>query len=401
MNNSEASFVGWSNQSLSMNDLYCFVIALFPPLMIFNVPFLNIGLSTAMLLLLLPYSFFSIKFEKDNIAILVCCLLCFGYMVARTLEGSFITIVIYISVIIHLFGFHSGILDVIKIRKIVEKTSVVLTFLVLFQIIAYYIGNIKFTYLVEDLIIPDEQYMIPRFLTMNALFRPSATFLEPAHYAQYTCVGLLSTLFPYNSKDKVNIKQALWIALGCLLTRSGIGIILMSSILVSYVLFRNRYNGKNLIRIIGGLMGIVVLFSLLAQLQFVQDGLSRIFGDYTNGNAVWGRTVKYGEFIKPMAGLNQLIGFGGNSKPPNVYMTGFMEMVYNYGYLGFGLLIVYLLFCSLKQKNIFSFLMFLLYVGLMFAADVTRFVNVLFYTSFILQPSLKNSSDKYRVVCDR
>ena len=155
-------------QGVDVKDLYSSFIALLPVLMIFNVPFVNIGLSTALVLLLLPYVSFSVVYEKSKITAFVLCFLCFGYMILRTLGSSYITVVIYVSIIIHILGFFSGTLNYVQLRKTIEKTSVVLTALVLIQIAAFYVFGVKFTYLVEDFIIPDEQYMVQRFLNSDS-----------------------------------------------------------------------------------------------------------------------------------------------------------------------------------------------------------------------------------------
>ena len=239
----------------------------------------------------------------------------------------------------------------------------------------------RFTPLFKELVVTEKQYMIESFLLgKDGLFRPSAFFLEPAHYAQFATIGLASALF---NNNKPNIKKVAFICLGIVLTGSGIGLIMILALLFFYILFNKHFKGiKKIILVVVSLGLSIAIFAFLLRFSFFQEAVARIIGDYSYGNAIWGRTARFEDIIKPMQGIEAMFGNGSGARPDNVFFTGFMEIIYCYGYIGLIVLLLFLLCLLLKQNTIFGVCAIFVFIGLLFSSDIFSFIFLCFYFSF-------------------
>ena len=94
-----------------------------------------------------------------------------------------------------------------------------------------------------------------------------------------------------------------------------------------------------------------------------------------NGNVVYGCGLA---FEIPEG----YMGFGTDSLP-DVYFTGFMEQLYMYGWLGVGLLFMYLVWLCLSSRG-FARIVMILFTSLYFVAGVSGFIPVVFYIGTVL-----------------
>lgn len=365
---------------LKIRSVYTVIIALLPVIMIYNVPLVDKGMSTVLLGILTPFALrYILRIRKFSRTLPVLSL--FLYMLLRSQEDSENAIVMAVA-LIHILGIFGGSINVSVMRRTIEKTAVFASILVIIQTISYYVLHIRLQFLIRELVLSANQGALST--SSGTLYRPSAIFLEPSHFAQFATVALMSVLFPQEG-GKVNLRRALFIALGCMLTTSGMGIVLCTATFLVYLLFRAHQEKatSRIFKIIGGTAVGVIVFFVLMRFSFFYNAVRRIFGEVDGYNAIWGRTLFWDSTIGQMSGNDLAWGYG-SSMLPSKYMTGLMEVIYCYGYVGLGLL-GFTILCSgiQNRQNRMSVFLCVAYAGLMTIANLYSFISLTFWLTVI------------------
>lgn len=116
---------------------------------------------------------------------------------------------------------------------------------------------------------------------------------------------------------------------------------------------------------------------------FFSNAIQRIFGEVDGYNAIWGRTLFWNSTIGQMSGDNLIWRYGSSMLPSN-YMTGLMEVIYFYGYVGLVLLGFALLCAGIQnRKNRMSVGLCFAYEGLIVIANLFRFISLTLWLSVI------------------
>lgn len=354
-----------------------------PVLMMYKFPFTEMSCVTVFVLLFSPI--FLLKViegicRHNNIyrtlPLFLYCVWAISKCVGRPIDLIlFVVIYIYITAIVV-----SNVFDVNKARKIIENISIIASIVVMVQYVLYYtVGLSSPVVFVHAWLIEYMQNKIDS-TTMAGLFRPSAFFAEPAHFAEYTIIGLVSVLF-LSTESKLNTTKAVVITLGIFMTTSGIGIALS---LVSWVLWilKNFQKRRTLIfRILASLTVGSLAYFVLMQFNFFSKAIQRVFGEVDGYNAISGRLFWWETYFSGLSMHDWIWGLGYSALPAN-YFTGFMETVYATGIIGFILLAMTLMNCMLHTKG-FSSCLSLMYLGLLFVANITSFILMIFWLSFI------------------
>ncbi len=376
-------------QLLDFKALYSAVVGVLPVVMCFKIPIVNIGLSTALICLFVVFAVSKIKIGY-NVTLKIVITAVIVYLISRSLLAPF-NVVLLLIVYIHLIGFSNGTVDSRITRRTIELVSYVSSYIVIVQTLLYYVFGIRSTLLVEALLIDENKYYVANQVMASGMYRPSAFFLEPSHFAEYCCIGLLSILFPEKNR-KSNKMWAIVIALGCLCTTSGIGIGLCLGVFIANMIFSQRKKGARLSYIISCLVvGAVVAF-LLMRIPFVQTALQRVVGDVDGYNAIWGRTLYWDQFIGTMSPIKKFFGYGYWNRPTE-YMTGAMLLIYCYGYVGVALLLCSLIYIAKVNKNFFVYFLIGMYVALMNVANLFGFISLVFWYSLAISSSSEELSN--------
>lgn len=370
-------------QLFDFKALYSVVIGVLPVIMSFKIPIVNIGFSTALLCLFVVFAVSRIKIGY-NVTLKLVISAVIVYLIIRSLEAPF-NIVLLLITYIHLIGFSNGTVDSKVTRRTIEIVSYVSAYIVIVQTLLYYFLGIRSTLLVETFLIDANKYYVASQIKAFGLYRPSAFFLEPSHYAEYCCIGLLSILFPGKNRNP-NIGRAIIVALGCLCTTSGIGIGLCLGIFVAYAFFAERAKGTRLSYVVLYLVVGAIVAVLLMRIPFIQVALQRVFGDVDGYNAIWGRTLYWDRFIDTMSPINKIFGYGYGSRPAE-YMTGVMILIYCYGYVGVAILLSSLIYIAKVNKSFFVFFLIGMYVALMNVANLFGFISLVFWYSLVISSS--------------
>lgn len=365
-----------------IGNIYHVCIALLPVLCLVNFPIVNISLGTILLIVFVPYSLlFIFSCENYNKGLgLLFFLLFYAYMICRA-DGSLTRIILCIASFFNIWGIGCGAIKTQKLRKIIEWFAILNTVLVLLQTLSYYGLHVQIHYLSQSWVHRafHDSYALR---VSSGLYRPSALFLEPSHYAQFCCFALISVLFPAE-EEKVNLKKALVIAAGCLLTTSGMGMAMTAGIFGWYVFLKKRKQGSRLTSIIGWGFVFVIVFIILMQIPIFQTAFRRVFSEVDGYNAIRGRTGNWSDAIAPMRGATLWLGYGDSARYP-YYLNGLSDTIYKYGVMGVALEFLCFLYLMLRKVKNYVWCCCIVFICLFCFSHLTSFYTQVFYFGMIM-----------------
>lgn len=373
----------FDNPSLNfIGIVYHFSIALLPILYIYNFPIINISVGTIILLLFIPFSFYYYfkKNRKNKKISLIFFLLFYIYIIVRG-NRDIKNIIVPVAAFINLLGIVHGSLQSSYFRKIIESVAIFSFGVVFVQTLLHYRLNLNLSFVCFPLLQSTYRENYTGVVYRSVLYRPTGIFLEPAHYSEYCLFALISTLFPEDGR--VNMKRAIIIALGIVMTTSGMGI-LFSGIIFCWFLLTNpeklTMKLKSVIRY-GIILSVFLL--ILSRFSFFNNALNRVFSADDQGyNAVKGRTGHWEEAIRTLRGNALFWGYGGQ-KDFGEYLTTLPDTIYRYGLIGLFLQLLIFIYMMFKRINNYVWCSTVVFLGLFCAAHLTSTCLQLFYYTII------------------
>lgn len=361
---------------------YAVFLAVLPLIMMYHAPGLQLGIGSLLIAVGMVYAGLVVvrNFSKVQWSLVI--LLSF-YLAYVAFKSTGANILLSLAIWVHVAAISTGIINDKTLRRIVESLSVIAAFCVILQQMVHLFTGVHIPMVNTDWLITDMQdNYAPLVATgmseADAMYRPCAFFLEPAHFSQYVMFGLGSTLFQL----KPNLKKAMWISLGLFATTSGMGFVIVFAIWGWWYITSNKYQNNR--RFIGRLVLIVVAMLLAVMLLNNIPYFERIISRFTGSgdsdyNAIEGRLFFWDKIFGGLRSGDLVTGYGDNQQYQleDVYMTGFMKVLYMYGIIGFTLLSIFLLYV-LKKVHIEAKAFVLIYIGLLFLANLTGFIPMIF-----------------------
>lgn len=177
----------------------------------------------------------------------------------------------------------------------------------------------------------NEAYNSPKYtMLIGSYLRPSGFFFEPSHFSQYCSLYLCFLLFGERS---VNVKKVIFVALGIMLSGSGMGILMLIALLgASLVLQFHKRILTSFIYV--GVFTIILFY--MSKSSFVQTMLYRVFSNGTvyGGNAIEARIGNGYHIYQSLNLINKLFGCGYGHVPNNVYLNGLAYLLNTLGLFG-------------------------------------------------------------------
>lgn len=342
---------------------------------------MSISLGTVILIAYIPrsalYVITRIK-KKTRIKVYVFFVF-YVYLILRS-DGNLSRIVLCLASFIILYGDIKGLIKASKIRKIIEVFAIINVCLLLIQIVGYYILHIRIQFIPRSLIYEEYQNAYV-FRDDGGLYRPSALFLEPSHFSQYCIFALISSFFPL--QGKANLKKALVIAGGCILTTSGMGIALTFGVMAWYIILNKQNISMKILTISMSIILLGVGILILSRMTFFQTALQRVFSSVDGYNAISGRTHNWDDAIGQMKGLTYLFGYG-DSKTYEWYLTGLADTIYKYGLICVVLEAMCFFHLLRKKRDNFVWCCSVVFMILFCVAHITNFVAQVFYFGILI-----------------
>lgn len=375
-----------------VTNLFQYCVALMPLLYILNVPLLNISLGTVLMILFLPYSALYIAgwFKKKdggskNFSGLILFATFYLYICARS-GGSLSTIVMSVVALIHVGGMLCGSVQTDKLRRILVTFAMICVGLVVIQTLSYYLLDWRIQFLPRSIV--HEQFRGSYvFREASGLYRPSALFLEPSHFIQYCCFAVIAVLFP--SKGKADPVRAVVLAIGCVLTTSGMGMALICGIAVWYFaaeyLIKGRIKNYRPKQIILFALICAVGLLLMVQIPFIKLALMRVFSTVDGYNAIVGRLGlwKLKDAIGTMEPISLLFGYNHTAEY-EFYLTGLIDTVYKLGLVGLLLELSCFGWLMWRKKTNYVWSSCLAFLALFTVAHLTGVFAHIFYFGMII-----------------
>lgn len=282
--------------------------------------------------------------------------------------------------------------------RFTELIAVLMAFVVGIQVVIYYVfGNPisidrSFLFPFQDLFTEGVKYSLSMSeMVIGGLFRPSAFFLEPAHYSQFCTIGLVSSLV--RKKTLFNV-HAVIISIGIVLTTSGIGILTTGMIWCAFIYINcDKLTRKKMLRILIGTMAFLIITIGLFYLSgSFRSAISRIFkGTEGHNSAIMGR-LQNAEFIGKLNGRELLWGTGYKNMPTygplevQYYMTGIVELIYCQGIIGTSLFLMCYLQMIIKSyisKSILPLYILFAYVPYLLGSSNLVMMTLIQYIPFL------------------
>ena len=370
-----------TNPEKVLSGLYHLCVALLPVLYIINVPRLNISLGTLILLGLVPHSMIFIlkgMNRKNRIRPMIFLAL-YIYLLFRS-DGNVTRIILCCVAFVILYGLMKGAANTGRLRKIIETFALINVILLLAQVVSYYILNYRIQYIPRDLIYEEYQNAYV-FRDSAGLYRPSALFLEPAHFSQYCIFALISVLFP--EQGKADLRKAFAIGLGCILTTSGMGIVLTFGVFGWYMVLNRQSIDKKFFNMLKLLPVLAIALLILWNTAFFQTAIQRIFSTVEGYNAMSGRTHNWNNAIGTMRGTALWFGYG-DSRNYELYLTGLADTIYKYGIICVVLQALCFFYLMKKKTDNFVWCCSIVFMALFCVAHLTNFVAQVFYFGIII-----------------
>lgn len=362
---------------------YAVLISILPVVMHYKVPIVNVGISTVLVAVSMIYAGLVIisKINKIKIKLILPLYCCLFWMIIKS-EGDFQSILLCISIIIHLSAISTGVVDCFTLKRWILVISCMASIFVIIQQIVHilfsiHLPMIAYNYVLDNMQVSYSNIILTGYPLNDISYRPSAFFLEPAHFAQYCFIGMSILLL---DKDLFSIPKAILISIGIICTTSGMGIGMICSVWGYYcftVLNKSSLSMRIKRLLIYSFLFIILVFISL-QIPIVKFTISRIITkDNMEYNAISGRLFWWNTYIANLSGENLISGLG-ISNTPQVYFTGIMELIYCYGIIGlFFFYLIICKFCFVRNKEVrfYSLMMGIL----MIFANLVGFISFIFY----------------------
>lgn len=370
---------------VSWQNIEGLLFALTPFFRNYRIPYVDMNLATFLFLIMISVDLFdrvclkkkSADDFSKSVALLV--LICMtGYMLIEYVlidvmkigsyatAGNFWGLLLYLFEIWGLlFAFSDASLRG-KFRKKVIEITLFMCFVIFIQCLLYYLFDIALT---RSFFVPFNglceqsvtEVLDQSSMVMNGLFRPSAFFLEPSHFAAYAVIALGILLF---ENDKKINRKAIIITISILMTTSGLG--MAASMLLWGIKALEFLSSKNRLRLRNTLIVCFAALCVFIVLYFAVDPFQRAVNRVLisdNQNAITGR-LWTSFLLDKLSGVDMYLGLGFRNRPVSeysgsvYYMTGSVEMLYCQGLMGmviFTILMVITVYRMWKKKDILNF----------------------------------------------
>ncbi|MGU8942636.1 hypothetical protein ACV30B_06810 [Clostridium perfringens] len=286
-----------------------------------NIPGISLGdiiIGIAMIVALFS-SRFKIILGKIKYFILI-----WGFGGITTLITMIVQRQVNIDVITRYMRFSFYVIAVILAIQLINKERAIHYLKIFCALLASYIILQTLVYYTTGIMLPFKILNIPwmsgslmnneyaLYIATKYYYRPSGIFIEPGYAAQYLLMGFAFSLYGSDENKKVDIKLAILIFLGLLLSTSSQGVFIGIILIVYKIIDRlksnnaNTQKGWNIVIVI--FMAIVLL--LVFQTDMVQSSLNKITEEVRGGSSASVRLYRgFAVFLK-LPTLFKLIGVG-------------------------------------------------------------------------------------------
>ncbi|NQK81610.1 hypothetical protein HO482_05780 [Streptococcus suis] len=384
-------------KKFSVSKLYTWALVLLPLVSIYGISEINLDFGTLALLLLLPFVINEqgkIVFEKRIVfpwllyAIYIVISLYFPtifgketYLTNGSLYVRAFKNIIYIFIL--MLSTSRGIINKDYFVQIYLKVTKICTYYIFIQVVLYYTIRFNLPGYINMMLVA-EGYGERLDVTSFSLFRPTSLFYEPAHFFEYVIIGVIIYLFRYKVTSKNDIFNAIFLALGIVLSTSGMGILTIAGIFGFWLL--QQLSLTKFIRVRKE-MFLLIVIGLIAVAFFLQSGfgqsvLSRLFSTGTNYSALDGRTEIYERIFSFDTG-RVLVGSGYGNVLEHYFYPSWAFNLWCTGIIGSSIIVILYLRAYFQSRVTIAKIIVLVNFMLCFVSTLFMGKNLLLYFLFV------------------
>lgn len=297
----------------------------------------------------------------------------------------------------------NGSINISYFFKCATKIAILATIAIIIQFIAHNILGRTIDFRPLSLLVTQQNIWVRNSVNFGVagyMFRPSGFFLEPSHFFLYS-FPIITVLLLSVNRDKTNLRTALFISLGLLLTTSGMGIAVLAGLWTLYFLVykkANDYTLNNILKIISVrsvvivLLLIIVFFFAYQSIPFIQSAVDRVFYEDETNNAIEGRVRLVKDYVSSITG--RAVWFGtpiSELDDLDFNIPGFFATYIKWGI--FGLLFSYWFYLQglFKLKGPYFWLTLIIVVISYFTAHTHGTFYMLFFVMFLMNGYYESS----------
>lgn len=297
----------------------------------------------------------------------------------------------------------NGSINISYFFKCATRIAVLATIAIIIQFIAHNILGRTIDFRPLSLLVTQQNIWVRNSVNFGVagyMFRPSGFFLEPSHFFLYS-FPIITVLLLSVNRDKSNLRTALFVSFGLLLTTSGMGIAVLAGLWTLYFLVykkANNYSLNNILKIINVRSVVLVLLLLVLfyfayrSIPFIQNAVDRIFSDDETSNAIDGRVRLVSDYVRGISG--RAVWFGTPISElddlefniPGFFATyikwGILGLVFSYWFYGQGLF---------KLKGPYFWLSLIIVVISFFTAHTHGTFYMLYFVVFLMNGYFESS----------
>lgn len=384
-------------KKFSVSKLYTWALVLLPLVSIYGISEINLDFGTLALLLLLPFVINEqgkIVLEKRIVfpwllyAIYIVISLYFPtifgketYLTNGSLYVRAFKNILYIFILI--LSTSRGIINKDYFVQIYLKITKICTYYIFIQAALYYTIRFNLPGYINMMLVA-EGYGERLDVTSFSLFRPTSLFYEPAHFFEYVIIGVIIYLFRYKETPKNDIFNAIFLALGIVLSTSGMGILTIAGIFGFWLL--QQLSRTKFIRVRKEIFFLTVI-GLIAVAFFLQSGfgqsvLSRLFDTGTNYSALDGRTEIYERIFSFDTG-RVLLGSGYGNVLEHYFYPSWAFNLWCLGIIGSFVIVILYLLAYFQSRVTIAKIIVLVNFMLCFVSTLFMGKNLLLYFLFV------------------
>ena len=297
----------------------------------------------------------------------------------------------------------NGSINISYFFKCATKIAILATIAIIIQFIAHNILGRTIDFRPLSLLVTQQNIWVRNSVNFGVagyMFRPSGFFLEPSHFFLYS-FPIITVLLLSVNRDKTNLRTALFISLGLLLTTSGMGIAVLVGLWTLYFLVykkANDYTFNNILKIISVrsvvivLLLIIVFFFAYQSIPFIQSAVDRVFYEDETNNAIEGRVRLVKDYVSGISG--RAVWFGtpiSELDDLDFNIPGFFATYIKWGI--FGLLFSYWFYLQglFKLKGPYFWLTLIIVVISYFTAHTHGTFYMLYFVMFLMNGYYESS----------
>lgn len=297
----------------------------------------------------------------------------------------------------------NGSINISYLFKCATKIAILATIAIIIQFIAHNILGRTIDFRPLSLLVTQQNIWVRNSVNFGVagyMFRPSGFFLEPSHFFLYS-FPIITVLLLSLNRDKTNLRTALFISFGLLLTTSGMGIAVLAGLWTLYFLVykkANDYSFNNILKIISFrsvvivLLLIIVFFFAYRSIPFIQSAVDRVFYEDETNNAIEGRVRLVSDYVKGISG--RAVWFGtpiSELDDLEFNIPGFFATYIKWGI--FGMLFSYWFYLQglFKLKGPYFWLTLIIVVISYFTAHTHGTFYMLYFVVFLMNGYYESS----------